>query len=48
MCTGIRHLLLDTGAGYELRVNKAGAVATLVISATLTILIWFAIIMRGI
>ena len=40
MMTGIRHLVLDTGAGYELRRNKAGAMATLVLSAVLTLAYW--------
>ena len=47
MCSGIRHLLLDTGAGYELKVNKTGALATLAISIVLTLLIWGAIFYRG-
>jgi succinate dehydrogenase / fumarate reductase cytochrome b subunit len=47
MCSGIRHLLLDTGAGYELKRNKQGALSTIVISSTLTILVWAAIFMRG-
>ena len=46
-CTGIRHLLLDTGAGYELKRNKQGALLTLVVSATLAILVWAAILLRG-
>ena len=48
MCSGIRHLLLDTGAGYELKVNKMGAMATIIISVTLTVLVWFGIFARGI
>ena len=40
LCSGVRHLLLDTGAGYELKINKSGAVATIVVSLTLTVLIW--------
>jgi succinate dehydrogenase / fumarate reductase, cytochrome b subunit len=40
LCSGVRHLLLDTGAGYELKRNKAGAVATMVVSVLLTALIW--------
>ena len=47
MCSGVRHLLLDTGAGYELKVNKTGALATLAISITLTVLIWGAIFLHG-
>jgi succinate dehydrogenase / fumarate reductase cytochrome b subunit len=47
LCSGVRHLLLDTGAGYELKVNKTGALATLAISIILTILIWAVIFTRG-
>jgi len=44
LCSGIRHLVMDTGAGFELRTNKLGAVATLVVSITLTILVWACIL----
>jgi len=47
LCSGVRHLLLDTGAGYELKINKAGAVATLAVSILLTLLIWVPIFYRG-
>ncbi len=47
LCSGVRHLLLDTGAGYELKANKAGALATIAISAALTVLIWAGIFLRG-
>jgi len=47
LCSGVRHLLLDTGAGYELKVNKSGALATLAVSILLTLLIWGAIFYRG-
>lgn len=40
MMTGIRHLVLDTGAGYELKRNKLGALATMVASSLLTVLYW--------
>ena len=40
MMSGIRHLVLDTGAGYELRRNKMGALLTMVASALLTVLYW--------
>ncbi len=39
MCSGIRHFVLDTGAGYELKANRTGALATLGISITLTIIV---------
>lgn len=47
LCSGIRHLLLDTGAGYELKVNKSGALATLAVSVILTALIWTFIFTKG-
>lgn len=40
MMTGIRHLVLDTGAGYELRTNKTYAMATMVASVALTAIFW--------
>jgi succinate dehydrogenase / fumarate reductase cytochrome b subunit len=47
LCSGVRHLLLDTGAGYELKVNKAGALSTVAISTLLTLLIWGLIFFHG-
>ena len=38
--SGIRHLLMDTGMGFELKGNKAGAIATIVLSIAATLLIW--------
>ena len=38
--SGIRHLVMDTGMGFELRANKAGAIATIVGSIAATALIW--------
>ena len=40
MMTGIRRLVLDTGAGYELKTNKTYAMLTMVASVTLTVLFW--------
>ncbi|WP_375382799.1 succinate dehydrogenase, cytochrome b556 subunit [uncultured Sphingomonas sp.] len=40
MMGGIRHLVLDTGAGYELRRNKQGALATMVAAVVLTLIFW--------
>lgn len=47
LCSGVRHLLLDTGAGYELKVNKTGALATFLISILLTLFTWASIFARG-
>lgn len=46
MMSGIRHLVLDTGAGYELRTNKRWALATMVASVALTIVFWLAMGVR--
>lgn len=40
MASGIRHLVLDTGAGYELKVNKTGSMATIVFSIVMSLLVW--------
>lgn len=40
MASGIRHLVLDIGAGYELRTNKTGALATMVVSTVITLALW--------
>ena len=38
--SGIRHLIMDIGAGYELSTNKFWANMTMVGSLVLTILLW--------
>ena len=40
LASGVRHLVMDTGAGYELRGNKRGALATMVFSVTATLIVW--------
>jgi len=47
LCSGVRHLMLDTGAGYELKRNKTGAMMTFVVSALVTLAIWASILMRA-
>lgn len=37
--SGIRHLLLDMGAGYELKTNRTWAIATYIASITATALV---------
>ena len=39
--SGIRHLVLDTGQGFELGVNKTFAVLTFVASVILTAALWW-------
>jgi succinate dehydrogenase / fumarate reductase cytochrome b subunit len=38
---GIRHLVMDTGAAFELGINKTFAILTLVGSVVLTAAVWF-------
>ena len=38
--SGIRHLVMDTGAGFELDTNKRFAILTLIASLLLTALLW--------
>ena len=40
LLSGIRHLVMDTGAGFELETNKRFAILTLVGSLVLTLLVW--------
>ena len=37
---GIRHLVMDTGMGFELRSNKMGAIATIIASVIATAALW--------
>lgn len=39
--SGLRHLVLDTGAGYELKVNRFWAVMTLAGSLFATAITWY-------
>ena len=40
LLSGIRHLVMDSGAGFELGTNKRFAILTLVGSLVLTLLVW--------
>jgi succinate dehydrogenase / fumarate reductase cytochrome b subunit len=41
LLSGIRHLVMDTGAAFELGVNKTSAILTFVGSVLLTAAVWF-------
>lgn len=45
--SGLRHLVLDTGAGYELRVNRFWAVMTVAASLFATGLTWYLLVGVG-
>ncbi|HSQ98384.1 MAG TPA: succinate dehydrogenase, cytochrome b556 subunit [Sphingomicrobium sp.] len=40
LLSGIRHLVMDTGAGFELRLNRTLAILTIIGSVLLTIALW--------
>ena len=40
LLSGIRHLVMDTGAGFELGINKTFAILTIVGSILLTAALW--------
>lgn len=40
MLSGLRHFVLDTGAGYELTANKAWSIAVMVLGVVLTVIFW--------
>ena len=46
MCNGLRHFVMDVGAGYELRANKMGALVVMVVPLLLTLAIWAPILLR--
>ena len=45
MSSGIRHFVLDIGAGYELRTNKAFSWVSIASGIILTVLFWAAILL---
>ena len=46
LLSGIRHLVMDTGAAFELGINKTSAILTVVGSVVLTAALWF-YLLRG-
>jgi len=41
LLSGIRHLVMDSGAAFELGVNKTLAILTIIGSVLLTAILWF-------
>ena len=46
MASGLRHFVLDIGAGYELKNNAFWSVLTPLVAATATVLAWALILLR--
>ena len=38
--SGVRHLLMDTGQGFELEANKRGAILTVIAALVCTAILW--------
>lgn len=45
LCSGIRHFVLDMGAGYELKINRAFSILSLAAAPVLTAAFWAAILL---
>ena len=49
--SGLRHLVLDTGAGYELKSNRTWSIVVAVLPAVLTAMLWiyiyFGVLIHG-
>lgn len=45
--SGLRHLLLDTGAGYELNTNRTWAIVVAAVPVILTAAVWLFIYYKG-
>jgi succinate dehydrogenase / fumarate reductase cytochrome b subunit len=45
LSSGVRHLVLDMGAGYELHTNKAGSILSILSGVILTAAFWAALIL---
>lgn len=45
--SGLRHLVMDIGAGYELKANRMMSIATIVASLVATAALWFFLLGAG-
>ena len=46
LCNGLRHFVMDVGAGYELKTNKMGALVVIAVPLLITLAIWAPILAR--
>jgi succinate dehydrogenase / fumarate reductase cytochrome b subunit len=47
LCNGIRHLVQDTGAGYEIAQFVRSSWLSVIASIVLTVLVWACVLMQG-
>jgi succinate dehydrogenase / fumarate reductase cytochrome b subunit len=45
LCNGLRHFVMDMGAGYELKINKMGAIVVMALPLLITLALWAPIIL---
>ena len=46
LCNGLRHFVMDVGAGYELKTNKMGALVVMAVPLLITLAIWAPILAK--
>lgn len=46
MSSGLRHFVLDIGAGYELDTNKTGSIIAMASGVALTVLFWAVVFLK--
>lgn len=46
MVSGLRHFVMDVGAGYELKTNRAWSIASPILGIALTAAFWAALLLR--
>lgn len=47
LCAGLRHFVMDAGAGFELNTNRAWAWGTIIAAVALTGATWLVIMWKG-
>lgn len=48
LASGLRHLVMDTGAGFELKTNKLWSIIVAIVPSLLTALLWaYLVFVRG-
>ncbi len=47
LCSGLRHFVMDAGAGYEMKLNRTMSLATFLIAFFLTAAFWLAIFWKA-
>lgn len=46
LCSGVRHFVLDVGAGFELDTNNRWSIISVVLGVVLTVAFWAVILLR--